>query len=156
MQHLQVSSGFLFWFIFPSFFPPCSVSNRFCHYVTSLSSLSLWGHGHYLSHGRRDWIQTLRRSDRGRFWLTLHGPWTRRVTSRAQRKRMTERACHPWWKMLLVKLSPRPRAEKMGLLQSFEKVYCNTGEKHIFCQYLSSHFIHPPLLPRSIFILHSG
>lgn len=137
------------------FFPPCAVSNRFCHYVISLqlSSLSLWRHGHYLSHGRRDWIQTLRRLDSGRFWLTLDGPWTRRVTSRAQRKRMTERASHPWWKMLLVKLSPRPKVEKMGLLQSFEKVYCNTGEKHISCPPLSVFIftLHPPSATPSLY-----
>lgn len=82
----------------------------------------------------------------GRFWLTLHGPRTRRVTSRAQRTRMTERASHPWWKMLLVKLSPRPKAEKMGLLQNLEKVYRNAGEKHIFCPPLSVFIftLHPP------------
>lgn len=129
--------------------------SRFCHYVISLqlSSLSLRGHGHYLSHGRRDWIQTPGRLDSGRFWLTLDGPWTRRVTSRAQRKRMTERASHPWWKMLLVKLSPRPKAEKMGLLQSFEKVFCNTGEKHIFCPPLSVFIVtlHPPSAAHSLY-----
>lgn len=48
-----------------------------------------------------------------RFWLTLHG-------GRNDRGReMTECASHVQWKMLLVKLSPRPKAEKMGTAAKF-------------------------------------